>query len=54
MLTKAINMVLDLFNEVLSDGSALPKNFYEAKQLSKGLEFEYKSVHAYKNDCVLF
>jgi len=54
MSTKAINMVLDLFNEVLPEGSALPKNFYEAKQLRKGLGFEYKSIHACKNDCVLF
>lgn len=50
---KAINIVLNLFDEVLYEGFALLKFFYETKYLRNGLRLEYKSIHACRNDYVI-
>ena len=51
---KAVNMLLELFKEALPTDNTLPRNFYEAKKLKRGLGFDYNVIHACKNDCILF
>ena len=51
---KSIDMLLDLLNDVLPDGSVLPKSHYEARSIMRELGLDYETIHACKNDCVLF
>ncbi|KAB1212871.1 hypothetical protein CJ030_MR5G010171 [Morella rubra] len=53
--SKSFDMLLLLLRDAFkSVGVRLPKTFYEAKQLRRGLGFSYVKVDACKNDCVLF
>jgi hypothetical protein len=54
MSNKAFNMMIDLMRRALPNGETLPRLYYEAKQFRQGLGFRYESIHACKNDCVLF
>ena len=51
---KSFDLILDLFNEVLLEGSTLPKNYYETKKLIKSIGLGYISIHACENDCILY
>ncbi|XP_042944837.1 uncharacterized protein LOC122278720 [Carya illinoinensis] len=51
---KSFDMLIDLLRQALPDGETLPKSYYEAKQLRRGLGFKYDKIDACKNDCVLF
>jgi hypothetical protein len=54
MSNKAFDMVIDLIKKALPDGETLPRSYYEAKQLRRGLGLSYEKIHACKNSCVLF
>jgi hypothetical protein len=42
---KSFNLLLDLLNDAFPEGSALPRNFYEAKKLVKFIGLGYTSIH---------
>ncbi|GLT52919.1 hypothetical protein SLA2020_262280 [Shorea laevis] len=54
MSNKAFDMMIDLIKRALPDGETLPRSYYEAKQFRRDVGFSYESIHACKNDCVLF
>jgi hypothetical protein len=51
---RSFNLLLDLLNGALLEGSRLSRNFYEAKKLVKTIGIGYTSIHAYDNDCILY
>ena len=51
---KSFDMLLELLKDVLPEGSSLPKNFNEAKNIVKCLGLGYTNIHACANDCILF
>ena len=51
---RSFNLLLDLLNDALPEGSTLPRNFYEAKKLVKSIGIGYQSIHACENDCMLY
>ena len=51
---RSFDLLLDLLNDALPKGSALPRNFYGAKKLIKSVGFGYVSIHACENDCILY
>jgi hypothetical protein len=54
MSNKVFDMVIDLIKKALPDGETLPRSYYEAKRLRRGLGLSYEKIHACKNSCVLF
>lgn len=51
---KSFDLLLNLLIEAFPKGSALPKNYNEAKKTVKCLRLGYVSIHACKNDCILY
>jgi len=51
---RSFNLLLDLLNDALPEGSSLPRNFHEAKKLVKSIGIGYISIHACENDCILY
>jgi hypothetical protein len=51
---RSMNLLLDLLNDALPEGSTLPKSFYEAKKLVKSIGIGYNSIHSCQNDCILY
>jgi hypothetical protein len=51
---RSFDLLLDLLADALPKGSALPKNYHEAKKLVKSVGVEYTSIHACENNCILF
>jgi len=51
---RSFNLLLDLLNDALLEGSTLPRNFHEAKKLVKSIGIRYNSIHPCENDCILF
>lgn len=51
---KSFDMLLELLGEAFPDGSAVPKNFNEAKKKIRCFGLGYINIHACKNDCILF
>jgi len=51
---RSFNLLLDLLNDSLPEGSTLPRNFHEAKKLVKSIVTGYQSIHACENDCMLY
>ncbi|KAI3458716.1 hypothetical protein Pfo_015379 [Paulownia fortunei] len=51
---KSFNMLLQLLREVFPKLNAIPTSHYEAKKILRELELGYESIHACKNDCILF
>jgi hypothetical protein len=51
---KSFNILLDLLNDVLPEGSALAKTFHEAKKVAKTIGIGYISIHACENNCILY
>uniref|UniRef100_M1BNA0 TNP2, partial n=1 Tax=Solanum tuberosum TaxID=4113 RepID=M1BNA0_SOLTU len=51
---KSFDMLLELLKEALPTGATLHKSYYDAKNMLQGLGLEYISIHACKNDCVLY
>ena len=47
-------MLLGLLKDAFPEGEVLPKTYYEANKLLKGLGLGYVNIHACKNDCSLF
>jgi hypothetical protein len=43
---RSFNLLLDLLNDALPEGSRLSRNFYEAKKLVKSIGNGYTSIHA--------
>ena len=54
LLRVLLDLLLDLLNDAFPEGSALPRNFYEAKKLVKSIGLGYTSIHACENDCILY
>ncbi|WMV58364.1 hypothetical protein MTR67_051749 [Solanum verrucosum] len=46
--------VEQLLKDVLPEGEALPKSFYDSKKIIKDLGLEYKKIHACPNDCMIY
>ncbi|XP_039805278.1 uncharacterized protein LOC120669560 isoform X2 [Panicum virgatum] len=51
---RSFNLLLDLLNDALPEGSALPRSFHEPKKLVKSIGIGYNSIHACENDCILY
>ncbi|GJN35014.1 hypothetical protein PR202_gb23738 [Eleusine coracana subsp. coracana] len=51
---RSFDLLVDLLADALPKGSALPKNFYEAKKLVKSVGLGYTSIHACENNCILY
>ena len=51
---RSFDLLLDLLNDALPEGSALPRNFHESKKLIKFIGLGYISIHACENDCILY
>ena len=51
---KAFNMVMMIMKDVIPESEMVPGSLYEAKKFLRELGLGYKSIHACKNDCVLF
>ncbi|WVZ71931.1 hypothetical protein U9M48_020459, partial [Paspalum notatum var. saurae] len=51
---KNFDLLLDLLNDALPEGSILPRNYYEAKKMIKSIGLGYISIHACSNDCILY
>jgi hypothetical protein len=47
-------MSIDLLVDALPKGSALPRNFHEAKKVVQSIGVGYTTIHACENDCILF
>jgi hypothetical protein len=53
-IERSFDLMLDLFNDVLPEGSTLPRNYYETKKLIMSIGLGYISIHACENDCILY
>jgi hypothetical protein len=51
---RSFDLLLDLLNDALPEGSALPRNFHESKKLIKSIGLGYVSIHACENDCIFY
>ncbi|GJM95694.1 hypothetical protein PR202_ga12468 [Eleusine coracana subsp. coracana] len=51
---RSFNLLVDLLADALPMGSALPKNYHEAKKLVKSVGLGYTNIHACKNDYILY
>ncbi|XP_077226322.1 uncharacterized protein LOC143859526 [Tasmannia lanceolata] len=51
---KSFTMLLELLKEVLAEGEALPKSFYETKKIIRDLGLDYDKIDACPNDCMLY
>ena len=51
---KLFDQILTLIKVVLSDGERLSKSYSEAKIYMRKIGLGYTSIHASKNDCILF
>lgn len=51
---KSVDMLLDLFKEVLPAGAQIPNSYYEAKKIIQDLGLDYTKIDACKNDCILY
>ena len=47
-------MLLQLLREAFSKPNVIPSSHYEATKMLRELELRYESIHACKNDCILF
>jgi len=43
-----------LLNEILLDGNTLLTRNYDAKKILCLMDMEYKRIHAFPNDCILY
>jgi hypothetical protein len=50
---RSFDLLVDLLVDAMSKGSALPRNFHEAKKLVKSIGVGYTNIHASENDCIL-
>ncbi|XP_051138825.1 uncharacterized protein LOC127256716 [Andrographis paniculata] len=50
----SVDLLLELLRDALPDVVILPKNYYEANKITKKLGFNYKSIDACINNCMLF
>ena len=51
---KSVTMLLELLKDSFPEGNLLPSSYYEAKKLLADIGLGYQSIHACKNDCILF
>ncbi|KAI3448745.1 hypothetical protein Pfo_005410 [Paulownia fortunei] len=51
---KSFNMLLQLLREVFPKPNTIPSSHYEAKKMLRELGLGYESIHAGKNDYILF
>jgi hypothetical protein len=51
---RSFDLLVDLLVDALPKGSALPRNFHDAKKLVKSVGVGYTNIHACENDCILF
>ena len=48
------NRLLELFRDVLPETAHVPKDFYQTKQLVKGLGLSYEKIDACPNNCIIY
>jgi len=51
---KSFVELLVLLNEMLPDRNTLPTRNYDAKKILCLMGMEYKRIHAFPNDCILY
>ncbi|KAK6119280.1 hypothetical protein DH2020_046968 [Rehmannia glutinosa] len=51
---KSFDMLLKLLEKAFPKPNAIPSSYYEAKKMLRELGLGYESIHACKNDCILF
>jgi hypothetical protein len=51
---RSFDLLMGLLVDALAKGSALPRNFHEAKKLMKSIGVGYTNIHACENVCILF
>ena len=51
---KSVTMLLELLKDSFPDGNLLPSSYYAAKKLLADIGLGYQSIHACKNDCILY
>uniref|UniRef100_A0A151UG77 Transposase-associated domain-containing protein n=2 Tax=Cajanus cajan TaxID=3821 RepID=A0A151UG77_CAJCA len=51
---KQFTELLELLKKMLPEGNTLPNRNYEAKKVLCAMGLEYKKIHAYPNDCMLY
>ena len=51
---KSFTMLLQFLLDFLPSNAKLPKDFYEAKKIIKGLGLSYEKIHACPKDCALY
>ena len=51
---KLFTMLLQFLLDFLPSNAKLPKDFYEAKKIIKGLGLSYEKIHACPKDCALY
>ncbi|KAI3462212.1 hypothetical protein Pfo_018875 [Paulownia fortunei] len=51
---KSFDMLLQLLGETFPKLNAIPSSHYKAKKVLRELGLGYESIHACKNDCILF
>lgn len=51
---KSFTALLELLNDMLPEGHALPKSTYEAKKILCPIGCDYQKIHACPNDCILY
>ena len=49
-----MDMLIDFIREMLSEGTHVPRLWYEAKKSITELRLGHQKIDACKNDCVLF
>jgi hypothetical protein len=51
---ESFTTLLGLLSRTLPDEANLPKTYYEAEKIIRGLGLDYVKIHACTNDCILF
>jgi len=51
---KSFTELLQLMKDMLPEGNTLPNRNYEAKKILCSMGMEYKKIHSYPNDCILY
>ncbi|KAJ0086828.1 hypothetical protein Patl1_07959 [Pistacia atlantica] len=53
LIHKFLGFVVYL-HDVLPNENSMPKSMYDTKKFMAALGLEYKKIHAYQNDCIIF
>ena len=51
---KSFTSLLKLLKDMFSKEYKLPDHTYKAKKIMRSMNMNYKKIHAYPNDCILY